>query len=470
LTAKSKIAGAKSPTRWMALLLGILALLAAACRSSSVSPSAMPFEIGQLLRTTVETRPPAAPGGRSAPGWRDLRQFYRKRLYLPAWSDQRGPLPRADELLRAIEQSAADGLDPLQYQPEDLARSLAALRLAMRRSPLSDPAIERQLVDLDVRLSNAFLTLADQLAEGRLRPKNLPLAWYTKPRPIDARAVLQRVVNERLPVAPALAALAPDADGYQRLRKALELYRGIADRGGWPSVPAGPDLRPGDRGARVAILRARLAISGDLGEGGAGNGLFDSSLATAVARFRARHGLDPGETVDAATLAELNLPVAARVQQLAVNLERWRWLPGDLGRRYILVNVPDYRLRLVDNGRVALAMRVIVGKVQSQTPVFSDRMTRIVFNPVWSIPDSIAAREIAPQLAKDPDYLSRKGMRVVRVVGGGEEESGEGVDHLNSSEVAQLGHAGSPYRLRQPPGAGNALGRVKFLFPNPYDV
>ncbi|HVT15295.1 MAG TPA: L,D-transpeptidase family protein [Thermoanaerobaculia bacterium] len=493
---------ARAPLAMLAslALLALLAALAlvAGCRRSEVAAEkrnrgdratdlALPMSVGQLLRATVEARTlPAGLSDNSAgrERWRDMGRFYGRRLYQPAWSDARGPLPLAEELLRAIDAVAAEGIDPGRYRRPDLARLIADERAALRRGSPADPAVAGRMVDLDAQFTYTYLTVAEEITSGRLRPQ---FDWYTKPRRIAPEVVLQRALATGTGIAPSLAALAPPSPEYARLRQALAGFRALAARGGWPRVPPGADLKPGDRGPRVAALRARLAASGHLpsapsagatagaaapatpgaapGSTAAGAAVYDQDVAAAVARFRERHGLEAGKTVDAETLAALNVPLSERIRQIEVNMERWRWLPGDLGPSYILVNVPDFSLQVVEGERVALAMRVVVGKEQSKTPIFSGKLTYVVLNPSWNLPDSIVAKEIAPKLASEPGYLRRKGLQVVK--GWGEDEAP--IDPA-SLDASQLGRPGSHYRLRQPPGGDNPLGRIKFLFPNQFDV
>jgi murein L,D-transpeptidase YcbB/YkuD len=176
---------------------------------------------------------------------------------------------------------------------------------------------------------------------------------------------------------------------------------------------------------------------------------------------------EKGEVADYATLAALDVPIERRIRQLELNMERWRWMEGDLGNRYILVNLPDFLLTVVDGGQVAMTMRVIVGKARLQTPVFSDLMTQIVLNPAWHIPDTIAAREIAPALLRDPDYLRRKGYEIKRRDGG---PGGIDPATLGDDATRKLGTPGSPFRLVQPPGSDNALGHYKFVVADEFDV
>jgi murein L,D-transpeptidase YcbB/YkuD len=323
-----------------------------------------------------------------------------------------------------------------------------------------DPQAQRRLVDLDVELTYTYLSLATHLATGRLQPEKLRVEWYTKPRNVDLDARLGQALaaDSSGEIVKLLRGLTPPYPDYQRLRTALADYRAIAARGGWAPVPAGPVLKTGSRGARVAALRARLAASGDLQPAPApapstGNAptaapapvadIFDATVASAVSRFQRRHGLKVTGRVDEDTLAELNEPVQNRIRQLQANMERWRWLPASLGDRYILVNVPEFRLDVVEAGKPVYSMRVVVGKDQSRTPAFSDKMTFIELNPTWTLPDSITQKEILPKLASDPGYLARHDMEVVST---------------------------SPYRLRQRAGKDNPLGQIKFMFPNEFDI
>jgi len=222
-------------------------------------------------------------------------------------------------------------------------------------------------------------------------------------------------------------------------------------------------LKKDARGAEVLLLRARLAAEGDLEPLPAPDDLYDDSVVEGVSRFQSRHGLEPTGKVDTATLTELDISVEERIRQLRVNLERKRWMPADFGPRHVAVNIPDYRLQFVENGRQTLEMRVIVGKAQrNKTPVFSGEMTYLVLNPEWNIPQTIIVQEIKPALAKDSTYLQRKGMEVVR-------GWGKNLQVADPSTV-DLARMGSEYRLRARPGASNPLGQVKFIFPNRFNV
>lgn len=401
----------------------------------------MPPEVARIIRSTVEseTLPASIKEQKErARAWDELRRFYQKRQYQPAWSEVDGPRPQAEQLVAALASvPAAEGLDARRYQGERLA---GLLKQVQEDKSLESPEAWRRLADLDVELTFLYLTLAAHTAIGRVQPETLRVHWENQSRNVDLDARLEKALQEGGDVAGSLRSLAPPDPRYARLRDALARYRGIAARGGWPRVPDG--LEPGARGAGVAVLRNRLIAEGDLSAQAAP--VFDASVSQAIARFQQRHGLEPDGKLGEDTVAELNVPVQERIRQIEINLERWRWLPSSLGESYVWVNVPEFRMELIDEGRKAIDMAVVVGKEQSQTPVFSDQMEYLELNPEWNIPPSIAENEILPKLASDPGYLARHDMEWV----------GDGANQ----------------RIRQRPGPDNPLGQVKFMFPNEHDV
>ncbi len=267
---------------------------------------------------------------------------------------------------------------------------------------------------------------------------------------------------------PVSAMAAPEARGelclLPGLEKALAQYQQLAAQGGWPRVPGGPTLHEGDMDVRIPLLRDRLAAGGDLDAPTNRENIFDTPLREAVQRFQVRHGLIADGVVGAKTLAELNVPVSERIRQLAASLERCQPLPSLLEPRHILVNIADFTLKLYENGELRLSMPVIVGKTYRQTPVFNGRISSLVLNPAWEVPHSIATKDLLPKIKKNPSYLGTSHLRVFRGWNPSTEVDPAGVDW------ASLSPSHFPYRLRQEPGPANALGRVKFLFPNPYDV
>jgi murein L,D-transpeptidase YcbB/YkuD len=254
--------------------------------------------------------------------------------------------------------------------------------------------------------------------------------------------------------------LEPPQPQYRELQKALIRYRAIAAKGGWPALPASLRLKPGQQSGVVAALRQRLAMEGDLDPAHEKDAspIYDNTVVEAVKRFEERHRIKPDGILDGETVAALNVPVEHRIRAIELNMERWRWLPDEMPAQYIFVNVPDFRLEAVENGQPVMDMRVVVGAPDNKTPIFADEMTHVVFSPYWNVPSSIAEEETIPRAAGDPDFMARNNMEVVGPSGNVVDPSS--VDWSNAKG----------FRIRQRPGSGNALGGVKFMFPNNFDV
>jgi len=262
----------------------------------------------------------------------------------------------------------------------------------------------------------------------------------------------------------ATPASAPRRPDVQRLEAALEHYRRLAAAGGWPALPADSTLRPGDRDAGVVALRNRLRVSGDFsGPAGTADAWFyDGKLQRALEGFQARHGLPASGVPDERTLAALNVPAGERVAQLEATLLRWSWLPADFGPRYLWVNVPGGSLELVEDGAPTLAMRVIAGHPERPTPSFADTVSRVVVNPPWSVPRTIAVEDLLPSQQEDATFLARLGIRVFDPAGREQDATRVDWQRLSADRF--------PWRLRQDPGPLNSLGRLKFVLANPWDI
>ena len=254
--------------------------------------------------------------------------------------------------------------------------------------------------------------------------------------------------------------------GYLRLRQALERYRQLAIQGGWPRLPDGDTLRKGDRGITVSVLQHRLHVTGDFDPWPADHsGLFDDAIEHAVRTFQQRHGLVADGIVGHETRHALQVSAAERVQQLALNLKRWHDLPASLGPRYILVNVPGFNLQVIENEQLVMHMRVVVGRPSWATPLFSSTLTAVVVNPAWDVPPRIAREEIVPHLRRDPEYLTTHNFKLFEGWGAEAEEISP-----HRIDWSQINTTHFPYRLHQRPGPNNALGRLKFIVPNPFYV
>jgi murein L,D-transpeptidase YcbB/YkuD len=300
---------------------------------------------------------------------------------------------------------------------------------------------------------------------GRVNPEKIHPEWEVASPETDLVRLLNATLNTSR-VRQLVERLHPPYDGFRGMRQALARYRRIADAGGWDTIPGDARLERGMENAAVARLRRRLVRSGDLTAIQHFNPfLFDRPLARAVEAFQVRHGIAPDGVVGPQTRRALNVPVEARIRQLAINMERWRWVPRDLGPRYIMVNIADYSLTAFAEARPRLTMRVIVGRAYRKTPVFSENMTYLVLNPYWEIPPTLALQDVLPKIRKDPDYMPRQGIRLLSGWDAGARELDRSA--IDWAQV-QAGYFG--LRLRQDPGPRNALGRIKFMLPNKHAV
>lgn len=377
-----------------------------------------------------------------------IANFYQSRQFTPIWVSLNGPLPRAEKLLHTLKDADREGLDSSVYPIKLFAF------LWQTRSP-------EILARLELRLSKAALQYGRDLQVGRFPPNKTHSLWNIPVAKFDGRLLLETLANSD-DVNQTLASLAPPQQEYRRLREALHYYRQLALLGGWPVIPDGPILRVGDRQPQVALLRQRLFIEGDLVlDIRKEKQTFDELLKLAVERFQVRHGLKVDGVVGPATLAAMNVTVNQRIEQIKLNMERWRWLPRDLGDRYILVNIPEFKLRAYEENRLALAMDVIVGSPDRPTPIISGRLHNVVFNPYWTAPAIIIIKDLIPKQLRDPDFMSRRNIRVYQ---------GETEVDPREVEWRKINFNYLPYILRQDPDPHNPMGKVKFLFNNNLDI
>jgi murein L,D-transpeptidase YcbB/YkuD len=258
----------------------------------------------------------------------------------------------------------------------------------------------------------------------------------------------------------------PEDTSYLQLESALAQYRNLKDQGGWPSVPDGPTMRKGDSGPRVAALRNRLLISGDLEQvNQQRSDLFDDEMVLAVRRFQERHGRTVDGIVGRNTLMDLNVSVEQRVRQIEVNVERWQQLPCELGERFIMVNTASFQLEVVEKGQRLTKMKVVAGRRSRRTPEVSSALTYLVINPYWHIPHRIAKRDILPKIQEDPHYLIRQNILVFE----NWESDAPEID-ARSVDWSKMTEKAFSFKLRQEPGPTNALGRFKFVFPSQFPV
>ncbi|HUG99457.1 MAG TPA: L,D-transpeptidase family protein [Gammaproteobacteria bacterium] len=429
----------------------MLAVTLLAAPPTGLAAEGPPLTEQLQLRIGALAEDPRVAGQTVADRW-FLTRFYERRQFNPAW----GSAAKREQLLAAVAGSVRHGLNPEDYHRTALSGLVGAL-------PGESPAA--LLTELDILATDALTRLAFHLQFGKVNPEQLESSWnfsrdVGSVSPVTAIRSLLRVDD----LVAALDALAPDNDYYRGLLDALAAYRQIAAAGGWPPIEGGETLRVEMRSARVVPLRALLRITGDLpADEPDGDGeYFEPALEAAVMRFQVRHGLEGDGAVGRRTLAALNVPVEARIEQLRVNLERVRWVFRDLDERFLVVNIARFRVVLVQGLRVVWGTRAVVGRPYRQTPVFKARMTYLEFNPTWTVPPTILAKDLLPELRQDPTALQRKNMSVL-------DFQGRRVDPA-TVDWATIPARGFPYVIRQEPGPLNALGRVKFMYPNPHHV
>ena len=373
------------------------------------------------------------------------RAFYAARKEAPAWLDGDELTEQGKAVYEALAASAAEGLDPQKYR-YGAARVLRERLTNAEDADSLKPDVPRMLAELDLVLSEGMARFASDLAQGAIDPEASGLDWRIPREQAPEEDVLASLASGRAP-AEIVAALRPKSLHYQRFVQAYGRYLELANRGAeWPQIPEGASVKAGETSPAVALLRQRLAASPDpqeaaLAQRGTQPDLYDAQLEQALKHFQERHSIDADGALGPATVRELNLTLDERMKEMRLNMDRWRWLPHELGDRYVLVNVAGFELEVVEGGKAIEAMNVVVGQNNWRTPIFADTMEHVVVNPYWNVPKSIYDDEIAPAIARDPNYLA-----------------------ANNMERTENG------LVRQRPGDDNALGRFKFLFPNGDDI
>ena len=389
-------------------------------------------------------------GGTSIAAWQLLPRLYASRSFMPLWPDEK----RIAELLALLETAPQHGLDTADY-------GLESLRSVLARATLSGNSFD--LADLDILATEALVRFGYHLRFGKVNPASQDA--HINFRRELLRNPLQSIpalIDSPLPLAEQFAANFPFGPIYRSLQRVLADYVALEAAGGWPAVGTGPSLHPGDTDSRLPSLRARLRVTGELsGSADHAGDNYDAALVEAVRMFQRRHGLDDDGVVGAQTIAAANVSVQARIDQLRLSLERLRWVQKETGDDFLVVNIAGFRAFLFRDGVQIWNSRVMVGTPYRQTPVFRDDIRYLEINPTWTVPPTILTKDILPRVKTDPGYLDRQNIQVI-------DREGRIVDPatIDWSRYTR----GVPYTLRQQPGPGNALGRVKFMFPNEHLV
>jgi murein L,D-transpeptidase YcbB/YkuD len=448
--------------------LALPALVLGACKNTKISRGEVSAEWSNKALTEVRDVPvfevrraigqrltEKRPTALSEDTWGHVNRLYKQFGDGPLFLDKDGlDSDRVNGLLRALVAADKDALRLDAYRLGDVARAIDEARKAAK------PTAE-QLAEADVLLASAFAALGEDLLIGQVNPRTVTDDWHIPAKDEAVDSALARSLREEA-LEDAIRRMRPQDEDYAALQKELVRYREIVKKGGWQKVPAGEKLKPGDPApaARLAALRARLAAEGievpaspsapvsnpPDGSASPGQAVYDAGLAGAVARFQSLHGIVVDSVLGPGTVESMNVSADYRLTQIAGNLERFRWLPRSLGERYVIVNVPAFRVQAFDSANKVLEMKVIVGSEFEgrSTPVFADSMTHVVFRPYWNITPEIQAKEIEPKIAQDPGYMARN--------------------------QYEWWNDGGKRRIRQLPGPKNSLGLVKFMFPNSFNI
>ncbi len=356
-----------------------------------------------------------------------IAAFYAARGFAPLWWSDGKPNDEAAPVIKRLQHASDDGLDV-----KGVPRNLSA-------------TTDEGIAAADIAFTDAVVAYGRQASGGRIDPHVISKLIGETPEVADPAVVLALVASAGAGAGDELQKFNPPQKAYAALReKLLQLRHGLTPAARDAAIPAGPVLRPGMRDPRVPLIRARLSVD-DAAESTIQDIVYDTKVAAAVADFQKANGLPPSGTLTARTVAALSGAQSSHLEaEIIANMERWRWMPRDLGEARIEVNIPNYEARVIENGAVIHRTRVIVGKEATPTPIFSDTMKFLIVNPYWNVPQSIIRKEMLPKAAGDPNYFRRLGYQV-------------------SSHAGHL-------IVRQPPGERNALGRIKFMFPNDFSV
>ncbi len=379
---------------------------------------------------------------------REIAAFYREAGYQPLWTgDDPQSKERREALLRALQDSAAHGLPAGRYDLDALALNLRQI------------TTERALGQVEVEMSKLFLRYASDIQTGILNPREVNSS-IVREVPVRNRTALLTEFAQANPKT-FMRSLPPQTPEYARLMKEKMRYEALIARGGWGETVQASKLEPGDSGSTVVQLRNRLIAKGYMPR--SATSTYDTRMRQAVAAFQSDHGLVSDGVAGQGTLREINASAEKRLGQILVAMERERWTNMERGKRHIWVNITDFQSRIIDDGKVTFATKAVVGHrdLDRQTPEFSDVMEHMVINPTWNVPRSIATKEYLPLLKRNPYAVSH--LKLI-------DRRGRVISRERVVDFNQFNERNFPFDMKQPPGRSNALGLVKFMFPNRYNI
>lgn len=380
-----------------------------------------------------------------------LPVFYERRGYKKAWTDQEN----INDLIVSLQKADEEGLLPSDYH-------LDLLLNYEQRKKTGDLKSEEVAMQ-EILLTDALIKYAAHLLEGKLEQSELRRHWDVEKNepPENVDSLLTATLHNK-EVKSVLESMKPNHYMYKLMKLHLKKLKAQADQGGWPDVSEGETLKPGMEDPRVLEVRSYLKAVGDLDPAVEQSPIYDSILEQAVKHFQFRHRLTQDGAIGKGTLAEINTPIEDRIQTLRLNLERQRWIFQHPDEDFLIVNIAGFHVKRITNRKEVFDSRVIVGKFHRETPVFKGVMRYIEMNPTWTLPYSIATQETLPHIKKDPGYLAAKHMEVM-------DRNGKLLDP-STIDWQQYSAGNFPFIIRQKAGPWNALGEVKFMFPNKYAV
>ena len=383
------------------------------------------------------------------------RIFYRAHEYKRVWLKKRRPEKIYDAFVEEVKESGKYGFVPAAYHIEELGKAVEQLYDNRKRT-------NADISELDIRITASFFLFTTHLIEGRVRHPGARKFYWERGMPLENDIALLLKMESVSDLRKEIDGLHPKDPQYKRLQRALKEYRELHDADTFPPIPARIDVKPGASNNAVPLVRKKLALTGYNSHDAEASIAYDDKLVEAVKLFQRCHGLEPDGILDSETVRFLNVPLKQKAELIALNLERLRWRPHLQGDKdEIVINVPEYMLRVYKNNRERLEMRVVLGAEYNPTPVFQDTLKYLVFSPTWSVPRSIFEKEFLPKLQDDPEHFSAERFRFFKT--GSEIDPAREDWKDEEINVAQ-------YRVVENPGNANALGKVKFIMPNDYSV
>ena len=416
-------------------------------------------QLPELIRTKLEqitNNPDTKIAGEKFHSIEYVSNLYAKNDFQPFWTESEC----IEDAIKGINSSYEDGLLPLDYHLE----AILVLKHEIAHYQGNEEEKEAKMADLDLLLTDGVIFYADHLLYGKIDPVALVPTWNFEFAPIpdlNPATFTQYITNREIPAR--LQELRPDMAMYDTLLTILAKYRDISAKGGWNAILSGGKIEPGNKESRISAIRKRLLITGELSEPDSVNSeWYDKMLEKDIKAFQAAHALDADGIIGAGTFRELNVTVEKRIDALRINLERARWVSRNMPDSYIIVNIAAFWLVMVKDNQIVHSTPVVVGKPLNKTPIFRDKMRYIEFNPTWTLPTSIIKNEIIPKLKKDSTYLEKEHMVLLDTKGN--------LILTSKLDMKNLSASHFPYLVRQEPGPWNALGEMKFMFPNKYDI